>query len=58
MSDSVTWAKVTFKVKDIAIVMNALNHEGPIRLDAGVIWGQSKEQAEADCQRRLRETGR
>jgi hypothetical protein len=28
------------------------------RICAGVIWGQGKEQAEADCQRRLREAGR
>ena len=30
----------------------------PLRIVAGVHWGQGKEVAELDCQRRLREMGR
>lgn len=30
----------------------------PLRIVAGIIWGQGKSAAEADCQRRLKEAGR
>lgn len=30
----------------------------PLRVVVGIIWGQGKSAAEADCQRRLKEAGR
>jgi len=43
---------------EIARQARVFSHDGPIRIDAGIIWGQGKAAAEADCQRRLKEMGR
>ena len=43
---------------EIARKARVFSHDGPIRIDAGIIWGQGKAAAEADCQRRLKEIGR
>ena len=43
---------------EIARQARVFSHDGPIRIHAGIIWGQGKDAAEADCQRRLKEMGR
>lgn len=35
-----------------------IGHTGPFRMLSGIIWGQDKATAQADCERRLREMGR
>lgn len=39
--------------EEIARLARVYSHDGPLRIVAGIIWGQDKSAAEADCQRRV-----
>lgn len=50
--------QLPFPVSIQALAQLKMSMLFPLRIVAGIHWGQGKEAAELDCQRRLREMGR
>ena len=50
--------KTSFSASTEALARLKMSMIFPLRIVAGIHWGQGKEAAELDCQRRLREMGR